>query len=104
MARKKTKKIGIAGKYGARYGRKIRENVRKVEVISKAKHICPQCGKESLKRTSTAIWECTKCNTKMAGGAYVPQTGLGKITKRAIQGAAKGEIITVFQEEDEETS
>ena len=64
------------------------------------KNKCPQCGKESLKRTSTAIWERTKCNTKMAGGAYVPQTGLGKISKRAIQGASKDEFIATFKEEE----
>ncbi|MFC2174611.1 50S ribosomal protein L37ae [archaeon] len=97
---KKTKKVGVAGRFGSRYGRKIRENVRKVEVKSKAKHDCPQCGKLSLKRVSNGIWQCTKCKTKLAGGAYVPQTGLGKISLRAVQGATKEELIAAIDVED----
>ena len=89
MARKKTKKIGIAGKYGPRYGRKTRKNVKKIESETKSRHKCPRCGKLSLKRTSTGVWECSKCGAKFAGGAYVPQTGLGKISGRAIQAASK---------------
>ena len=101
---RKTKKVGIAGRYGARYGRKIRENVRKAEAKAKSKHKCPQCGKVSLKRVSTGIWECTKCRTKLAGGAYAPQTDVGRISQRAVQGAAKEEIIAAYEavEEKEE--
>ena len=98
---KKTKKIGVAGKFGPRYGRKIRENVRKIEEKAKAKHKCPQCGKASFKRISTGVWECTKCKTKAAGGAYVPQTGLGKISQRAVQGATREEMLAAFAEEEE---
>ena len=98
---KKTKKIGVAGKYGSRYGRKIRENVRKIEEKQKAKHKCPQCGKLSFRRISTGVWECTKCKTKAAGGAYIPQTGLGKVSQRAVQGALREEIVTAFEDEEE---
>ncbi len=97
---KKTKKIGVAGKYGSRYGRRTRENVRKVEEKAKAKHKCPQCGKASLKRVSNGIWQCTKCKTKLAGGAYIPQTGLGKISQRAVQGASKDEVIASIETEE----
>jgi len=97
---RKTKKVGAAGRFGPRYGRKIRDSVRKVEEKSKAKHSCPQCGKISLKRVSTGIWECTKCKTKLAGGAYVPQTSLGKISQRAVHGATKEEIMAAIQVED----
>ncbi len=98
MARRKTKKVGIAGRYGTRYGRKTRKNVQKVESVARSRHKCPQCGRMSLRRTSTGVWECSKCGAKIAGGAYVPETGLGKLSKRAVQVAARGEAVPAKEE------
>ncbi|NOX71139.1 MAG: 50S ribosomal protein L37ae [Candidatus Micrarchaeota archaeon] len=68
----KTKKSGAAGRYGPRYGSTIKKEVNKIEKISKAKHTCPNCMKNTLKRESAGIWKCSKCGFKMAGKAYVP--------------------------------
>tara|TARA_Y100000310_G_C20676235_1_gene813229 strand:- start:205 stop:465 length:261 start_codon:yes stop_codon:yes gene_type:complete len=69
-----TKKVGSAGRFGARYGRKIRKKVIKVEELQKAKHACPFCKKEGcVKRVAAGIWICKKCNTKFAGKAYTPE-------------------------------
>jgi len=70
-----SKKIGIAGKYGARYGVKIRKQVSKIESSKREKHQCPTCMKRSVKRLSSGIWKCNSCGTTFAGGAYTPVTG-----------------------------
>jgi len=69
-----------AGRFGSRYGSKVRKNVLAVE--SKYKHkkqVCPFCGKESVKRKSAGLFTCSNCNKEFAGGAYVPET-MGKTT------------------------
>ena len=68
----RTKKVGIAGKYGSRYGIRIRRKI--LEVEKKKSKECPFCGRKQLKRIASGVWECKKCNSKFAGGAYVPST------------------------------
>jgi large subunit ribosomal protein L37Ae len=70
MGRKK--KVGTAGRFGPRYGKKIREKVAEIEAIQRQKHTCPKCGKRGVKRVSTGIWKCLKCGFKFAGKAYFP--------------------------------
>ena len=78
-----SKKSSSAGRFGARYGRKIRVKVSNIEAQMKQKHKCPQCGRKSVKRISTAIWQCKKCETTFAGGTYLPDTPVGKVKKKA---------------------
>lgn len=68
----KTKKVGSAGRFGARYGLKIRKNIIAIEQIQKQKQKCPFCLKFDVKRLATGIWLCRHCNTKFAGKAYEP--------------------------------
>ncbi len=69
----KTKKVSSAGRYGVRYGLKIRKQLVEIEKVQKAKHKCPFCSKVGkIKRTSKGIWECGKCNTKFAAKTYSP--------------------------------
>jgi len=68
----KTKKVGAAGKYGVRYGRKIRQRLLAVEKAKKEKKPCPSCTKPALKRLSVGVWQCKKCRAKFAGKAYKP--------------------------------
>ena len=65
-----TKKVGSAGRFGPRYGRKIRSRVIAVEKIQRTKQKCPYCLKNSVKRISKGIWYCDKCNSKFTGRAY----------------------------------
>ena len=75
----RTKKVGIIGKYGARYGTTIRSRVIAVEKTRKKSHSCPNCLKKTLKRASAGIWECKKCDSKFAGGSHIPTTAEGVI-------------------------
>lgn len=50
---KRTKKVGVTGKYGTRYGSSIRKIVKKFELQQRAKYVCPACGKVYL-------WSCSR--------------------------------------------
>lgn len=69
---KRTKKIGIAGRFGSKYGRKVKVIINKIEKQQKSKYICPNCKNKSVRRVSSGIWQCKKCGTRFAGGAYRP--------------------------------
>ena len=45
---KRTRKAGVTGKYGTRYGGAIRKIVKKFELQQRAKYVCPPCGKVSM--------------------------------------------------------
>jgi large subunit ribosomal protein L37Ae len=87
--RAKGRVSGSAGRFGPRYGRFIRKRVKEIEVIAKAKHLCPACDNRTVKRKGTGIWECKKCSYKFAGGAYVPQTPNQKISLHTIERSVK---------------
>jgi len=65
-----TKKVSSAGRFGVRYGKRIREAVISVEKKSKKKQKCPFCQRLSAKRVSKGIWHCKKCDKRFTGGAY----------------------------------
>lgn len=83
---KRTKKVGTSGRFSSRYGVKSRTMVREVESQQRLRHLCPQCGKQSVQRTSTSIWECSKCGNVFAGGAYLPTTPSGTAAERILKG------------------
>merc|ERR1712006_72091 len=66
---KRTKKQGICGKYGTRYGASLRKVVKKMEISQHAKYQCSFCGKDTVKRTVVGIWHCKACKKTVAGGA-----------------------------------
>ncbi|RLJ07457.1 MAG: 50S ribosomal protein L37ae [Candidatus Aenigmatarchaeota archaeon] len=68
-----TKKVGPAGRFGPRYGSKIKERLLEVELQQRQKHPCPACLKPGLKRLAKGIWYCPKCGLKFAGKAYKPR-------------------------------
>ena len=71
---KRTKKAGICGKYGTRYGSSLRKVIKKMEVSQHSRFLCDFCGKYAVKRTAVGIWECKPCNRVKAGGAYTLNT------------------------------
>jgi len=71
---KRTKKVGIVGKYGTRYGASLRKIAKKAEVSQHAKYVCSFCGKSAVRRTAAGIWKCKGCRKVIAGGAYIIST------------------------------
>jgi len=69
---KRTTKAGSAGRFGTRYGVKVRKRVRDMERRQNGKHECPSCHHESVKRAGSGIWACRRCDTKFAASAYTP--------------------------------
>jgi large subunit ribosomal protein L37Ae len=68
----RTKKVGTTGRFGVRYGTRVKKKLRPIEAEQKRPHMCPECKRMSLKRVTAGIWECKKCGAKIAGGAYKP--------------------------------
>ncbi len=66
----KTKKVGSAGRYGARYGLSVRKKISDMETGVKGRQDCPYCLKKAVKRIAAGIYECGKCKSKFAGKAY----------------------------------
>ncbi|MCK4222674.1 50S ribosomal protein L37ae [Candidatus Bathyarchaeota archaeon] len=79
----RTKKIGLAGGFKARYGTTVRKRFVEVTTESRRRHRCPKCNRLSIKRQSVGIWSCKKCGFTFTGGAYSPSTKLGVTAKRA---------------------
>lgn len=73
---KRTRKVGVTGKYGTRYGASLRKQVKKMEIAQHARYTCPFCGKNSVKRVAVGIWKCQAktCAKIIAGGAWSVNT------------------------------
>ncbi|KKL91663.1 hypothetical protein LCGC14_1892420 [marine sediment metagenome] len=83
----KTKKVGISGRFHARYGATLRKRWRLIEEKMKGDNKCPRCEtRGSTHRISTGIWHCKKCGARFTGGAYYIETPRGiesfRIAKR----------------------
>src|SRR5437867_11591368 len=81
-----TRKTGLEGGFGARYGTVTRRRYIAIVTGLRAKHECPRCMFRTVKRWSVGVWHCRKCGFKFAGGAYAPTTKLGEIAARATRG------------------
>ncbi|KAF9512674.1 hypothetical protein BS47DRAFT_1318116 [Hydnum rufescens UP504] len=82
---KRTKKVGVTGKYGTRYGASLRKQVKKMEITQHARYTCTFCGKDSVKRTNVGIWECRACQKVIAGGAWTLSTTAAATVRSTIR-------------------
>ena len=82
---KRTKKVGITGKYGVRYGSSLRRQTKKLEVQQHAKYDCSFCGKRTVKRGAAGIWTCKACHKTVAGGAYTVSTAAAATVRSTIR-------------------
>jgi large subunit ribosomal protein L37Ae len=69
---KRTKKVGIAGRYRQKYGVKVRRSLQEADLRRTATYKCPRCEWLRVKRVSSGIWQCRHCDHKFVGGAYSP--------------------------------
>ena len=67
---KRTKKVGIVGKYGTRYGSAIRKIVKKFELQQHARYVCPPCGKVFI-----------KINYRLQSREYHAESGNARVAK-----------------------
>ncbi len=91
----RTKKVKSVGRFGTRYGVRIRRRIREIEARQKVWHECPSCAAPRVKRVSTSVWECRKCGHKFAGGAYMPRTPAFNANERVLKEVAMGLTPTV---------
>ncbi|KAJ8538697.1 large ribosomal subunit protein eL43-like isoform X2 [Lycium barbarum] len=82
---KRTKKAGIVGKYGTRYGASLRKQIKKMEVSQHSKYFCEFCGKYAVKRKAVGIWACKDCGKVKAGGAYTLNTASAVTVRSTIR-------------------
>ena len=80
-----TKKVGSSGKFGPRYGMRVRKKWLEGDKKQRMSHECPSCKRMAVKRVFTGVWECRKCGAKFAGGAYAPSTNVAKTIDRVIK-------------------
>lgn len=82
---RRTAKVGLTGKYGTRYGAKLRKQVKGIEILQRTNYVCPFCGKTQMKRTAVGIWRCSGCRRTVAGGAWEFTTTAAVTAKTTIQ-------------------
>jgi large subunit ribosomal protein L37Ae len=84
---KRTKKVGITGKYGTRYGASLRKTVKKMEITQHSKYYCHFCGKDAMKRKAVGVWHCDvkNCQITVAGGAWTYSTTAAASVRSAIR-------------------
>ena len=98
----KVKKVGPAGSFGSRYGTVARRRYAEVVAGMRIPHECPRCHVRAVRRLTVGVWSCRKCGVKFAGGAYLPATKLGDISKRAArEGLAAGLLAAELKQKAE---
>jgi len=65
-----TEKFKAMKRYGARYGRTVKQNFGIIEKEQRKKHPCPYCHANAVRRKAVGIWNCKKCDATFTGRAY----------------------------------
>ncbi|HEV2166267.1 MAG TPA: 50S ribosomal protein L37ae [Thermoplasmata archaeon] len=68
---KRTKKVGNTGWMGPRYGIRIRRRVLDLDRARQADAACPKCSTVTVSRVASGVFECRRCRTRFASGAYL---------------------------------
>jgi len=82
---RRTKKVGVVGKYGTRYGASLRKQIKKIEITQHATYTCSFCGKDAVRRKVVGIWACRGCGKDVAGGAYSVSTATAATVRSTIR-------------------
>lgn len=89
----RTKKVGSSGKFGPRYGMRLRRKWLEVDKVQRALYQCPTCRKMGVSRVVSGIWECSKCGAKFSGGAYMSVTSAVSMVETAIKKTRERENV-----------
>lgn len=65
-----TRRIGSVGRFGVRTGKKVREEIKKIEEAEE-NSVCPSCNRK-IRKTAPGVWVCRFCKNKFAGASYLP--------------------------------
>lgn len=105
---RRTKKVGSAGRLGARYGVRIRKRIAEIESESKGRHECPKCKAAALARKANGIWICRKCGAHLASSSYMPtapvavRREIAEVLAKVEAKEEREEVVEVTPEESEE--
>ena len=77
------RKVGSAGRFGARYGRVSRRRVKEIEDDMRNSKV----DGDDVKRLGTGIWVNEETGETFTGGAYRPITPAGRTVRRSIRAA-----------------
>ena len=80
-------------KRGVRGGAELRKRTAAVMKQKSARHVCPRCGKKSVKRAGNSLWRCRSCKAEFAGGAYMLSTAVGQAARRLMENIRKGAAV-----------
>ena len=83
-----------AGKrFGARYGRSLRNKFVAIENLKNREYKCPSCHYPKVQRLAVGIWHCKKCDVKFTGKAYTPEIK-GKLQEQVMEqfGLSKAQL------------
>jgi len=83
----RTRSIGSAGRFGARYGRIARRRVSDIEDGIRSATV----DGDDVTRVGTGIWVNEETGETFTGGAYRPETPGGRQVERSIRAALSGE-------------
>jgi len=67
---KEERRFPSTKRFGARYGRRVKQRFGEIEEEQRKLHKCPYCNALKVKRLSIGIWNCGKCGAKFTGKAY----------------------------------
>lgn len=94
------RKVGSAGRFGARYGRVSRRRVKEIEDDMRNSKV----DGDDVKRLGTGVWVNEETGETFTGGAYRPVTPAGRTVRRSIRAAlSEGESaadVTVDAEDE----
>lgn len=82
---RRTVKVGASGRFGPRYGVKLRKAWTEIYRQKSGFYVCQVCHQRKVRRVASGIWECRHCHNRFAGGSYTPE-----YTGTVLEGARDG--------------